>query len=326
MRLIYLTMFLLICGTLQSQVIVKDFFTKDGERANAGSSYYYRVGKKVAIEIGSGPITRIDTVFIDTVKTFYTASDKIRSREFYHEGKRVGPFMFYYENGRLKEKGMYQNNSKAGYQTSWYETGVVQKVLKYIPAPPAIGGPSNSSFDIINYWSEANVQLVKDGSGYCICYLGSDNLLEKGKVVNGARDSVWQYVMNDTLRSVEKYANGKFLEGVAYRNGKEIKYTQVEAQAEFPGGLQKLYNYLSKNINYPSRAKRLGVQGRVFVKFLVDKDGTVYNVEVFKGVSEELDAEAIRVVKKMPKWSPGTQRGIPVKSQFVLPIAFNLGR
>lgn len=327
MRLIYLIIFFLSFSTLQAQGIVKDFFSKDGQQVDKEGSYYYRVGKKAVMEIGPGPITKTDTVFIDTVKTFYTASDKIRSREVYQEGKRSGPFMIYHENGRLKEKGTYREGRKVGYQTNWYETGVVQKVLKYFPVPAA---PPNAfvegNYQVINYFDAGGNQLVKDGSGYCSCYLDSEKVLEKGKLVNGEKDSTWQYMINDTVRSIEKYANGKFLEGIAYRNGKEFRYTQFEASAEFPGGLQAMFNYLSKNVNYPSRAKRLGVQGKVYVKFLVDKDGTVYDVSVFKGVSDELDAEAVRVVKKMPKWSPGTQKGIPVKSQFVLPIYFNLGR
>lgn len=327
MKIIFLTIFLLCCSLVEAQVIVKDFFDKNGMPSNEQDSYYYQVGEKALIEVKVGLVTKRDTAFIDTVKTFYTATHRIRSREFYQDGWREGAFMVYHENGRLKDKGRYHEGQKVGYLTSWYETGVVHKILKYVPAPSGTLVPfPQDSVQLINYWNESNVQLVKDGSGFCACYLDSDQVLEKGKVVNGTRDSTWQYLLLDTVKFVEEFKMGKFLEGKAYYKGKEIKYNQVVVTAEFPGGLTAMMKYLRGNVRYPSYARRKGIQGKVFTKFIVDKDGSLTELATIKGVSKELDDEAIRVIKSMPRWLPGTMRGIPVKSQFVLPIYFNLGR
>lgn len=98
----------------------------------------------------------------------------------------------------------------------------------------------------------------------------------------------------------------------------------VEQQAEFPGGLQAMMKFLQKNIKYPASAKRMGIEGKVFVKFIVDKEGGISAIEIMKGMNADLDKEAIRVIKLMPPWKPGKQNGRSVKSQFVLPVYFKL--
>jgi periplasmic protein TonB len=104
----------------------------------------------------------------------------------------------------------------------------------------------------------------------------------------------------------------------------EEVFTVVEENPSFPGGETALYEYLGVNIKYPEEAKELGIQGRVFVNFVVEKDGTVSNARVLRGIGGGCDEEAIRVVKAMPKWTPGKQRGIPVRVSYNLPIKFTL--
>lgn len=98
----------------------------------------------------------------------------------------------------------------------------------------------------------------------------------------------------------------------------------VESMPEFPGGEAALTKYLFENIEYPQMAKESGIQGRVFVTFVVERDGKVTDVKVLRGIGGGCDEEAIRVVKNMPKWTPGKQRGKPVRVQFNLPIKFTL--
>jgi protein TonB len=101
-------------------------------------------------------------------------------------------------------------------------------------------------------------------------------------------------------------------------------FTVVESMPEFPGGLQELYNYLGNNIKYPVMAKESGIQGRVFVTFVVERDGSITDVRVLRGIGGGCDEEAIRVVQSMPKWQPGKQRGKPVRVQYNLPVRFTL--
>ncbi len=98
----------------------------------------------------------------------------------------------------------------------------------------------------------------------------------------------------------------------------------VEAMPEFPGGMNELNKYLAENIKYPQMAKESGIQGRVFVTFVVERDGRVTDVRVLRGIGGGCDEEAVRVVKNMPKWTPGKQRGKPVRVQFNLPVKFTL--
>ena len=98
----------------------------------------------------------------------------------------------------------------------------------------------------------------------------------------------------------------------------------VETQPEFPGGMAELMKYLQKNIRYPQICKERRVQGRVIVQFVVNADSTITDVNVVKPVNPYLDQEAVRVVKAMPKWKPGEQRGEPVRVRFTLPVTFRL--
>lgn len=101
-------------------------------------------------------------------------------------------------------------------------------------------------------------------------------------------------------------------------------FVAVEQPAEFPGGLPALMKWLNSQIRYPEAAQQNDIQGRVIVKFVVEKDGSIGAVEIMKGVDKDLDREALRVVKKMPKWQPGKNNGVAVRSYFNLPVTFKL--
>jgi protein TonB len=98
----------------------------------------------------------------------------------------------------------------------------------------------------------------------------------------------------------------------------------VEEMPAFPGGEAKLMEYVAKNVKYPQIARETGVQGRVYVNFVVEPDGSVSNVSVLRGIGGGCDEEAIRVVKSMPKWKPGKQRGKAVRVSYMLPVNFKL--
>lgn len=98
----------------------------------------------------------------------------------------------------------------------------------------------------------------------------------------------------------------------------------VEQQPLFPGGPEALMKYLSENTKYPVVAQENGVQGRVTVQFVVEKDGSISDVHVLRGVDPSLDKEAVRVVKSMPRWTPGKQNGITVRVNYRVPVLFRL--
>jgi protein TonB len=104
----------------------------------------------------------------------------------------------------------------------------------------------------------------------------------------------------------------------------EEVFVVVEEQAEFPGGLDSMYAYIQKNLKYPEKAKAEGIEGRVFVQFVIEKDGSISNILIKRAIGGGCEEAAVEMIKNMPKWKPGKQRGKPVRFQFVLPIKFEL--
>ncbi len=103
-----------------------------------------------------------------------------------------------------------------------------------------------------------------------------------------------------------------------------VLYTVVQKQPEFPGGISKLGQYISENLRYPKAAQAAGLAGRVFIRFIITKKGAIEKVQVLKGVSPEIDAEAIRMVASMPNWLPGKVDGQAVDCFYNLPINFSV--
>jgi TonB family protein len=106
--------------------------------------------------------------------------------------------------------------------------------------------------------------------------------------------------------------------------GKQEPITIVEEMPEFPGGPEALYPYIREILKYPEKAIEQGVEGIVYLTFVVEKDGSVSNIKVLRSIGYGCDEEALRIVRGMPKWKPGKQRGVPVRVQYNLPIRFKL--
>jgi periplasmic protein TonB len=106
----------------------------------------------------------------------------------------------------------------------------------------------------------------------------------------------------------------------------DVVYEIVDEPAEYPGGMDAMREYLKKNLMYPAIAKENGIQGKCYLRFVVNTDGSISDVRLLRGVTDcpECDKEATRVVKNMPKWKPGRMNGKDVKMYFTLPIAFKL--
>ena len=98
----------------------------------------------------------------------------------------------------------------------------------------------------------------------------------------------------------------------------------VEQMPEYPGGIQALFEYLQQNVKYPEDAVKQKIEGRVIATFVVETDGSISNVEVVKPAFPSLDAEAVRVLSAMPKWTPGMQSGKVVRVKYTVPINFNM--
>ena len=110
-------------------------------------------------------------------------------------------------------------------------------------------------------------------------------------------------------------------------NSKKLEtYIIIEESASFPRGIKAFYKYLSKNLKYPETAQKLRIQGRVFVQFIVEKDGTISDAKVVKGIGGGCDEEALRVIKEMPKWIPGKHNGEAVRQKMIQNIFFKYNK
>ena len=172
---------------------------------------------------------------------------------------------------------------------------------------------------------------VKEGDVLIISYVG---LQTTSVPVQKAFESNWVIHLREEIQSMdemtvvamapEEKQQAVKTEPVKTEKGEEVIFQVVEQMPEFPGGMGEAMKFLAKNMKYPVAAQQAKIEGRVIVQFVVERDGSVSDVKVMRGVSPELDAEAIRVVSMMPKWIPGKQRGKAVAVKYTMPIMFRL--
>lgn len=167
--------------------------------------------------------------------------------------------------------------------------------------------------------------LKRKGTGLYV----TDRKDKKGRVINkilniGTRDAYYFYGSDALMKKIEAEKEEREAKAKVYTPTSDKLYDVVEEMPQFPGGPSALFEYLSKNVNYPEDAEQSGVQGRVVLSFIIDNDGSVTDIKVQKSLFPSLDAEAVRVVKTMPKWVPGKQDGFYVRVKYNVPVTFRL--
>jgi len=150
--------------------------------------------------------------------------------------------------------------------------------------------------------------------------------VQEVEVLNVVEDNVETETIEVTTEETEtEVVIAAPVEAPVEEEEEEVVFVVVESMPEFPGGQQALFKYLSENVKYPVIAQENGIQGRVICQFVVNKDGSIVDVEVVRsGGDPSLDKEAVRVIKTMPKWKPGKQRGKPVRVKYTVPVNFKL--
>lgn len=188
------------------------------------------------------------------------------------------------------------------------EVGVKFENLKQeeAPPPPPPPPPPEAMVEKVKF----TAPVVVEDTTIEVSMANMDDLNKKGNVEAPTED-VQVEVKDEGPKVIETPVQAEI-------------FTVVEEQPGYPGGEEARIAYLQQNIKYPEEAKELGIQGKVFVTFVVEVDGSITDVRVLRGIGGGCDEEAIRVVKSMPKWVPGKQRGVPVRVQFNLPIKFTL--
>lgn len=149
-----------------------------------------------------------------------------------------------------------------------------------------------------------------------------DKIREQERIIEEQRRKIEE----QERKMKENEENAVPSEKPVVKNTKESNevFVAVEQQAEFPGGYSALYKWLANNVKYPEEAYKEGIQGRVNVKFIIEKDGSITQAQIVRSPHESLSKEALRVVYKMPKWQPGRNNGTAVRTYYSLPISFKL--
>ena len=180
--------------------------------------------------------------------------------------------------------------------------------------------PDTPPEEILNQQKMTEIAIVPDDQVSEEDEVKSQTDLEQNTAIAGALD------FDDGTDDISKITEQKveIIQEKPKEEKKEQVFRHVEQMPEFPGGEAALMKYINDNIRYPVMAIENGVQGRVTVQFVVTKDGSVGNVTVLRGVDRNLDEEAVRVCKTLPKFIPGKQNGQPVNVWFTLPVTFRL--
>ncbi len=250
----------------------------------------------------------------------------------YENGMPSGFNITYHANGLVEQITGKENETRFA-TTSWYANGQMKE-------SSSVDQTRGATFGAVQHvtlvWDSTGRQLVRDGNGRAVytelmqSYRDTAQRTpyrEEGLYEGGLKQGTWTGRYADgSYFYEERYDKGICQSGKAITAGQDtVRYTTVEQQPEFAGGMPKLGQFLAQNLRYPADAQRARAQGRVFVSFVVCQDGTLCDYEVIKSVQSELDKEALRVVKAMSgRWKPGSQRGQAVRVKYNLPINFTL--
>lgn len=180
--------------------------------------------------------------------------------------------------------------------------------------------PETPPEEILNQQKMTEIAIVDDSEVKEEDAVKSQSDLEQNTAIAGALD------FDDGTDDISKITEQKveIIQDKPVEKKAEKVFNHVEQMPQFPGGDAELYKFISNNLNYPAMAIENNVQGRVIVQFVVTSDGSVGNVKVARSVDRDLDNEAIRVCKKLPKFIPGKQNGQPVNVWYTLPVTFKL--
>lgn len=176
--------------------------------------------------------------------------------------------------------------------------------------------------------SETDGKQIQKLNGKFKVWYKNGQLKEDLNYVNNTYDGqIYTFWGNGQMKRDEFFEGSRSVGGKCFdANGSTVIYTPFEMMPQFPGGIDDLMLYLSKNIKFPKSMFIAGKQGKVRVGFLVNKDGCISKVTILSGLSPEFDEEAMRVVSAMPNWIPGKRDGDLISVHFVLPVVFKLNR
>ncbi|WP_414000208.1 TonB family protein [Flavobacterium sp. W1B] len=309
---LYTIALLLITSIAFSQtskaISAKIFLDSLGSQTSEANHKYYRIIRNYNLESDSYVINDYYKSGKIKMKGISTNRDNL---------KREGAFINYYENGNKKSISNYKNNTQYGIQYNYFDDGTIQGVNEVIENHSELV----DNYKIIQFWNKEREQKVINGNGE---YETTDSagIYLKGRIKDGLKDGEWQgYSKSFSMKFIEFYTEGKLVSGITTdSNGIELPYTALFEKPKSEKGIEHFYKYVGNNLIIPKEALINRISGKIYLLFTIEKNGSVVDVRVLKGLDNELDKEAIRVIKNYKKWVPGKMRGVPVRVSHTIPI------
>jgi TonB family protein len=229
--------------------------------------------------------------------------------------KFEGPCISFYPNGNRKNILNYKDNKEVGDITEYYLNGNLYAQERH---------RKNNKLYLIECHDTTGKVLAIKGNGNWVKFdSGYKHKFIEGPVKDSLEEGKWNGFINDTLKYSRIYHKG---EVVPTTDTTGQIYVSVEQMPEFYGGTAAFFKFLGSSIHYPLEARTNQIQGKVYVNFIIEKDGSITNVTTIAGSKDaSLKNEAIRVVRSSPAWQPGLTNGIPVRVKYTVPISFYLG-
>jgi len=274
----------------------------------------------------------------------YYPDGQVQETVTYENGKIIGRRTLYYANGKLQESATYADGKLTGERMTYYPNGNKQFIGRYANGGIALNSaqffPNGKPYYTSVFDTTKKLEIIGDayglagnstalnGYGTWVTYADTfKRVFSKGPIVNGLKDGEWKGKLSDTLTTfVCVYKTGVLLSGTTYQeSGKVIHFTREEVEPTFKGGLEAFYKLLAANTRYPKQAKLDNIQGKVFLSFIIEKDGELDDIKVVRGIGGGCDEAAVEALKKTSEpWIPGSQYGLPVHVQYNIPLTFSL--
>lgn len=227
---------------------------------------------------------------------------------------KEGEVTYYYENGKKKSITNYIKGRVNGKDAEWYDNGNKKLEGEYIEDEKK----RTAQHKIDQFWDINGLQKITDGNGFFEDQGESES--SKGEIKNGFKEGLWEGTYKKHKNSYkETYKNGELISGISTdKNGETYKYTEVEIAPNPKNGITDFYKFIAKNYKTPEKK---GLKGKVYITFVVDKEGKIVEPKILRDIGFGTGAEAIRVVTAYDGFASGEQRGQKVRCTYSLPIS-----
>ena len=270
---------MLLHGTLFCQET--KYYSSSGGLATKNDCHYYSIEKEV-----DGKLT-------DSVKSYYCSNTKLKSIKYYNQGKLVGSIIEYFPNGNIERTSTYRDGRPIDKTINYYQSGIKRSVYHYNNPESDF----NWKYLIESTWDSLGMPGVQNYNGFCkglLTVFGE----EVGNVKDGLKDSVWITFDPKTKVKLHEdvYVRAEFVRGKRFVNNNVIEYNSLESTASPKLGMPAFYKELSRKLKYPKEARKAKIEGKVFVQFVINKDGTIQDVKCIKGIGGGCDEAAVELI------------------------------